>query len=57
MSRKRRFPDRSIALLLLREEAQKNLLDGRMTEEQLALIDRRIEDYLAEVRKFVNSEQ
>jgi hypothetical protein len=35
----------------LREEAQKNLLEGDITEEQFAIIDKRIEGYLKEVRK------
>ena len=46
-----------VALLLIKEDAQKNLLEGRITEEQFALIDRRIEDYLEEVRKLMNTEQ
>ncbi len=39
------------ALLSIREEAQRDLVKGRITEEQFALIDKRIEEYLEEVRK------
>ena len=46
-----------VALMLIKEDTQKNLLEGHITEEQFALIDKRIEEYLKEVRKLMNTEQ
>ena len=46
-----------VALLLIKEDTQKNLLEGHITEEQFTLIDNRIEEYLKEVRKLMNTEQ
>jgi len=43
--------------MLIKEDTQKNLLEGHITEEQFALIDKRIEEYLKEVRKLMNTEQ
>ena len=44
-----------IALLLLKEEAQRDLLKGSITEEQLTLIEKRIDEHLDEIRKLLNS--
>lgn len=39
-----------VALLLVREEAQRDLEDGRLTAEQFAVIDKRLDEYLKELR-------
>jgi len=44
-----------VALLLLKEEAQRDLLEGRITEEQLTLIEKRIDEHLEEIRKLLNT--
>ena len=46
-----------VALILLKQEAQGDLLEGHITEEQFTLIDRRIEEYLEKVMKFMDTEQ
>lgn len=39
-----------VALMLMRDKAQKHVEEGRIKPEQFALLDRRIQDYLKEVQ-------
>ena len=39
-----------VALLLVREEAQRDLEEGRLKAEQFAVIDKRLDEYLKELR-------
>lgn len=38
------------ALLLIREEAEEDVEEGRLTADQFAMIDRRMEEYLRRLR-------
>jgi len=46
-----------VALLLIKEEAQRDLEEGRITAEQFALIDKRLQEYLKELRNLMGNKQ
>ena len=46
-----------VALLMIREEAQKDLEEGRITPEQFELLDRRLEQYLKELKNLIGDKR
>jgi len=46
-----------VALLLIREEAQRDLEGGRITTEQFNLIDKRLQEYLKELGNLTGNKQ